>query len=250
METVEHIRKLPMLGNDAIHIWGANVPEMRVRLDALSAVLNGDELAKADRFRREADRSSSIVARGALRVLLSGYTGLPAAELQFQYLETGKPFLAVPQASRLLAPEELPGRRDACGTIAFNISHSGDWVVLAFGRERQVGVDIEQLNRATDVLAIAERYFTQEEIGLIRSADDQHATFFNLWARKEAYIKARGSALFRELTSFAVPQGDVEKDGWFFQRLEAGSKYAAAVVTDKAVSDMPCFDFGGMQWDS
>ncbi|MDF7808542.1 4'-phosphopantetheinyl transferase superfamily protein [Pontiellaceae bacterium B12219] len=243
-----------MLGTDAVHIWGANVPEMRVRLDALSAVLNSDELAKADRFRREADRACSIVARGALRLLLAGYTGLSAAELVFGYSENGKPFLVSPGwlTPRFASgrPQKERGRQDACGTISFNISHSGDWVVLAFGRGRQVGVDIEQLNRATDVLAIAERYFAEEEIEVIRRADDPHAAFFNLWARKEAYIKACGSVLFRELTSFAVPTDDVEKDGWFFQRLEAGSKYAAAVVTDKAVESMPCFDFGGMQWDS
>jgi 4'-phosphopantetheinyl transferase len=231
MEIIEHIKELPMLGTDVIHIWGAKVPELQDRLDKLSGLLSSEEAAKADRFHRDVDRATSIVARGALRMLLGAYTELPASELRFNYSETGKPYLDQSE-------------------ISFNVSHSGEWVVLGFGRGRQVGVDVEQLNRTTDVLAIAERYFAPEELELIRSAEDQSAEFFNLWTRKEAYVKACGSALFRELTSFAVPKDDVEKGGWFFQRLEAGSKYAAAVVTDKAVEDMPCFDFGGMQWDS
>jgi phosphopantetheinyl transferase len=78
--------------------------------------------------------------------------------------------------------------------------------------------------------------------------------FFQLWARKEAYVKARGSGLFQELSGFSVPvdNGNLpevgEKDGWIFQRLEAGSKYAAAMVTDKESDSVPCYDFGGLEW--
>lgn len=231
MKTVEHIDQLPMLGNDAIHIWGVRVPDLIDQLDRLKAVLCEEELAKAGRFLRESDRESSLVARSVLRVLFSGYTGIPASEIHFQYLETGKPHVAD-------------------SDIDFNVSHSGEWVVLAIGRNRNIGVDVEKIRREMDVMSIASRYFTPEEAALIENAEDQHALFFHHWARKEAYIKACGSALFRELSTYAVPNDDGEKEGWFFQRLDAGSKYAAAVVTDKCIGDMPCFDFGGMQWDS
>lgn len=65
-----------------------------------------------------------------------------------------------------------------------------------------------------------------------------------------------GSGLFRELSSFSVPilGNDLpevgEKEGWIFQRLEAGSNYAAAVVTDKSIKTMPCFDFAALSWDA
>lgn len=254
METVEHIKNLPMLGNDAIHIWGSNVPMFGNRLDALHAVLCEAEQKKAARFHRECDRQSSIVARGALRLLLSGYTGIPADELVFQYSENGKPFLVSTASSRL---QEERGRQ-GCPPheIAFNVSHSGDWVVLAIGRNRNIGVDVEKIRREMDVMSIASRYFTPEETALIEQAEDPHAVFFNLWSRKEAYVKAIGSGLFRELSSFSVPiigneLPEVgEKDGWIFQRLEAGSKYAAAVVTDKPITAMPCFDFAALRWES
>ncbi|VGO19021.1 4'-phosphopantetheinyl transferase family protein [Pontiella sulfatireligans] len=251
METIDDIRHLPELDQDTIHIWGVHVPDVLDRIDVLHAVLCNAEQEKAARFHREADRHSSIAARGALRVLLSGYTGVPSSELEFQYSENGKPSL-VPQASRLLRAGQ--GRRDACDTIAFNVSHSGDWVVLAFGRSRQVGVDVEMIKEEMDVMPIASRYFTPEEAALIENAEHSCAVFFQLWARKEAYVKACGSGLFRELSSFSVPieNGRLpdrgEKDGWIFQRLEAGSKYASAVVTDKALDDVPCYDFNALKW--
>lgn len=254
METIEHIKNLPMLGNDAIHIWGANVPMFGNRLEDLKAVLCPEEAAKAERFHRDADQASSIVARGALRILLSGYTGLSADELRFQYQETGKPFLVSPVSNRL--PEERSRQGCPPREIAFNISHSGGWVVLAIGRNRNIGVDVETIRRELDVMAIASRYFTLEETALIDQADDQHAVFFNLWSRKEAYVKAIGSGLFRELSSFSVPiigneLPEVgEKDGWIFHRLEAGSKYTAAVVTDKPINALPCFDFSALRWES
>jgi len=179
--------------------------------------------------------------------LLGGYTGVPAKEIAFEYSENGKPHLVPPASSRFPAGQ---GGQDACGTISFNVSHSGEWVVLAIGRRRNIGVDVERIRREMDVMAIASRYFTPEETAQIERAADLHAAFFHFWARKEAYVKATGSALFRELSSFAIPFEDGEKDGWHFRRLEAGSKYAAAVVTDKPIGNVPCYDFGGLAWDS
>lgn len=249
METVADIRKLPELGEDAIHIWGVHVPDVLDRLDALHAMLSVKEQEKAARFHRDVDRQSSIAARGALRTLLSGYTGILAADIKFSYSENGKPHL-VPQAARLPGSGD-ESRRAACGTVSFNVSHSADWVVLAFGRNRNIGVDVEKIKWEMDVQAIAARYFSAEEQALIERAKDRHTVFFQLWSRKEAYVKATGSALFRELSSFAVPlEENGEKDGWIFRRLEAGSKYAAAVVTDKPLASVPCYDFGGLKWDS
>lgn len=237
METIRDIQQLPELGSDTIHIWGVHVPDVLDRLDALASALCEKELEKAARFHRDTDRQSSVSARGALRILLSAYTGIPAAGIDFQYSETGKPHVVD-------------------SDMDFNVSHSGDWIVLAFGRNRQIGVDVERVKWDMDVLAIASRYFTPGETALIKNAEDRHTMFFQLWARKEAYVKACGSALFRELGTFAVPIVGSElpdlgiKDGWIFQHLEAGSEYAAAVVTDKPLASVPCYDFGGLKWDS
>jgi len=236
METIDDIRQLPDLGEETIHIWGVHVPDVLDRLDALHGLLSEKEREKAARFHREPDRQSSIAARGALRVLLSGYTGIHATEIGFEYSGNGKPSL-VSQPARLHSADE--GRRAACGTIAFNVSHSGEWVMLAFGRNRNVGVDVEKIKREMDVLAIASRYFAPEEIALIENAEDRIAVFFQLWARKEAYVKACGSTLFTELGHDAT-----KKDGWVFQNLDIDPGYAAAVVTDKKPTRVDCWRYG------
>ena len=270
METIADIRQLPELDADSIHIWGVHVPDMLGRLDALHAVLSPKEQEKAARLHRKSDRQSSIAARGALRVLLSGYTGIPAVDIEFNYSENGKPYLVpsvfgwprsrtVDFQSASLQHGWLPagqGRQDACDTVSFNLSHSGDWVVLGFGRQRNIGVDVEKIKWTADVLPIASRYFSLEEIALIENAADKHTMFFQLWARKEAYVKACGSTLFSELGNFSVPLDDGElpaageRDGWIFHRLEVGPKYAAAVVTDEKLATVPCYDFGGLKWDN
>ncbi|HEY5652933.1 MAG TPA: 4'-phosphopantetheinyl transferase superfamily protein [Pontiella sp.] len=231
MERVEKISQLLPLSGDEVHVWGLHIPSLG-QLERLQALLNKSELHKAERFQRRKDQESSIAARGALRVLLGAYSGQEPQQIHFSYTENGKPYLEG-------------------SSLGFNVSHSEDWVVLAFGCDRNIGVDIEQIRRNKVILPIATRYFTHEEVAWIEQFEDMHAVFFQLWARKEAYVKACGSALFRELSSFSVPLKSVgEKDGWFFYDLKAGSKYAAAVVSDKPMADVPCYDFGGLKWDS
>ncbi|MEN7972578.1 MAG: 4'-phosphopantetheinyl transferase superfamily protein [Verrucomicrobiota bacterium] len=237
METIADIRQLSELGEDSIHIWNVHLADVQDRLDALHGFLSEKERKKAARYHRDSDRRSSIAARGALRVLLSGYTGISAAEIEFNYSGNGKPFLVPPASSRLSV-------EDACDTISFNVSHSAEWVVLAFGRNRNIGVDIEKIKREMDVMSIATRFFTPEEISLIENSEDRHAIFFRLWARKEAYVKACGSTLFSELGT------NTEKKGWVFQSLEIDPAYAAAVVTNKELANVSCNDFGGLKWDS
>ena len=100
MEMIANIRELPRLGDDTLHIWGVRVPDMLDQLDVLQGLLTAKEQEKAARFHRDADRHSSIAARGALRILLGGYTGIPATEIQFRYSENGKPSLVPPASSR------------------------------------------------------------------------------------------------------------------------------------------------------
>ena len=226
MDMIDHINSFPALPKEAIHIWGVHVPEVQDRAAELELVLSAHEREKAARFRRAADRVSSISARGALRMLLSGYTGIPVEAIDFSYTENGKPYI-----------------RNS--DIAFNVSHSSEWALIAIGRGRKIGVDTEKIKRTMKVAPIVERYFSLEEQSAMLAANDPCALFFELWARKEAYVKACGSRLFSELKRMSVPIEDVaEKDGWFFHRLEVDSQYAAAVVSDQPIEQLPCYNFG------
>ena len=72
----------------------------------------------------------------------------------------------------------------------FNISHSGDMVVLAFANGCRCGVDIE-MHRAIGFLNF-EANFTKKEWNTIVTSENQAVQFFDYWAVKESIIKADG----------------------------------------------------------
>ena len=59
--------------------------------DSDASVLSPDEIARAGRFQFEKDRIHFTRCRSALRQLLAGYLAIPAAEVRFEYLTSGKP---------------------------------------------------------------------------------------------------------------------------------------------------------------
>ena len=84
----------------------------------------------------------------------------------------------------------------------FNVSHSGDWTVLALA-DNEVGVDIQQIKPVD--LHLAKRFFAEEEWKQIEAAGDRaEALFYRFWTVKEAYLKALGTGLNRPLNSFTV----------------------------------------------
>jgi 4'-phosphopantetheinyl transferase len=236
MERVSTIEEMPLLMDDEIHVWGAKVSELSDRLGDWSALLSEAERARAGRFRREEDCAMSMVARGSLRLLLAAYTGRDPAGLVLQAEAHGKPFL------------------EGDDSVAFNVSHSGEWVVLAFAKRCRLGVDIERLRSDRDMTGIAERFFSPEEMELVARSGDPQRTFFQVWVRKEALVKAHGQGLSFGLSRFSVPiaDGRLPEKGrwneWSFYGLEAGSRYASAVVTDRSMERVRCFDVGGLQW--
>ena len=89
--------------------------------------------------------------------------------------------------------------------IHFNKSHSGDFKVLAIA-ETPVGVDIEKVRKAD--LRVAKR-FCENEYNYITQKDSEHR-FFEVWTKKEAYLKYKGTGLNGGLDSFDVfslPEG-------------------------------------------
>ena len=72
METIRSVNKIAALQAGEVAIWGADVSEMSEDVDALAGLLSVEELAKADRLKKDPARLMSVVARGGLRVLLGG----------------------------------------------------------------------------------------------------------------------------------------------------------------------------------
>ncbi|MCR4896839.1 MAG: 4'-phosphopantetheinyl transferase superfamily protein [Lachnospiraceae bacterium] len=80
----------------------------------------------------------------------------------------------------------------ADGTLPkFNITHSGDYVLLALS-DAEVGIDLQE-HRGLKLQETADRFFSPEEAEALRRAgEEKPALFYRLWTRREAYGKAFG----------------------------------------------------------
>ncbi len=87
--------------------------------------------------------------------------------------------------------------------IYFNISHSGDYLILAVS-DKPVGVDIEK--RKNFNFRIAERFFSASEYQWLNAQPkvEFESNFLKIWTAKEAYVKATGRGIAADFTDFSV----------------------------------------------
>lgn len=176
------------LPDDEIHIWltkPQNIQE-RLLLDHYWSLMTAEEQAKQQRYKFAVDQHDALITRGFVRTLLSRYCDRPATEWRFEKGEKDKPEIIDPP---------LP--------LRFNISHTHGLIACAVCKTHDVGVDVEDTTRNSDVLAIADRYFSELEVAELFSLPEaqQRSRFFDYWTLKESYIKACGQGL-------AIPLGD------------------------------------------
>ena len=217
---------------DEVHVWRIALLQPEEVIQHCRESLATDEIERADRFYFDKDRNGFTVARGALRQLLGAYLNLAPRVVNFTYGPQGKPALAVPQSS---------------SGVRFNLSHSGEIALLAVSRDRELGIDVERIRADFASGEIATRFFSPEECAKLEQvpANASVDAFFNCWARKEAYIKARGEGLSIPLDSFEVAfapgekpallqvkTGDQHFSRWHFHELHPGPGYKAALAVE------------------
>ncbi|MBR6014005.1 MAG: 4'-phosphopantetheinyl transferase superfamily protein [Selenomonadaceae bacterium] len=183
------------------------VPELKVRLTLLDIrklkpfaeeilqYLPEERYQKAMSYRREEDRLRSIGSSFLIMQTIGNQ--------KLQYGEYGKPFVI--------------GKN-------FNVSHSGNYVVLAES-QNPVGVDIEEIVSEYQS-EIAEVSLTQREKIW---AGESPLRFFILWTRKESLLKCAGTGFFIEPN-----QIDVLSDSVFF--MEKFYKFSSVIFDNYVIS--------------
>ena len=225
-----HASLTPTFLTDHIDIWKVCLDKAKRGCDA--SVLSPDEIARANRFHFDKDRTHFTRCRAALRFVLAGYVAIPSTEIRFEYLSGGKPQLIADQNPR---------------RMQFNVSHSGNMALIAIGSGHRVGVDIEKIRVDIDAIVLAERFFSIRERKGLRALPDRLRVpgFFACWTRKEAFMKATGEGLSFPLADFSVTihpdrepgleeiRGNVEaRKRWFLADLSIVDGYRAAVAVE------------------
>jgi 4'-phosphopantetheinyl transferase len=212
------------------------------RQGRLRLILPPDERERAGRFHFEADRRRSVIGRGYLRLLLGEILDSPADKLQFEYDEFCKP--------RLKPAHRLP--------LQFNLSHSGELILIAVAKGRAVGIDVERIRTGLDFEGVAARFFSANECKILNSlaGPERDEAFFTCWTRKEAYLKARGDGLSMPLDQFDVSflpdeearlletrHGPDEAGRWRLLPVGASTGYVAALAAQGCDWKLRCWDW-------
>jgi len=178
-----------------VRLWLINTAAIREeQVQALLPLLSDSEAARYRRFVRPQRQRQFLIGRVLLRRALCAVLELPADALKVEE--------HVGHAPRVL----LPG---GVAPPGFSISHSGDWVACAVSASTALGLDIELLDPARDIGALAEQSFDAIELAALGMEPESQrmAAFYRMWSSKEARFKlGTGSDAAASCIALAHPE--------------------------------------------
>lgn len=177
----------PLLGPQDLQIWIIPCGADNGDPEALCPLLSGAEQARADRRLAPGHRAAYIRAHAGLRLILAAPLATPPARIEFQQGPQGKPAVA--------------------GPLEFNLTTSGDLALVALRWHQPVGIDCERLTNNRNLLAIARRLFSPDEVQRLVAADtaERPEVFTRYWTALEASVKHAGRGLFQPPDPAAPP---------------------------------------------
>jgi len=221
-----------------VDVWSADLVFDSTTLQFFLKTLSAQEFAKFNGFKSQQQANRYLAVRGVLRRILAGYLSVEPVDLRFEVSAYGKPYL-----------------RNAA--LFFNISHSNDYLLVVVSDFDQIGVDVERIEIRSNLLGLAKRCFSLDELSFWRdlSSSGQLQMFYQLWVRKEAFVKAvgRGIALGLDRCELQVPElARLSKipddfglaDNWIVAGLQVAEGFAAAAVIPNCslVLNQYCFE--------
>jgi 4'-phosphopantetheinyl transferase len=226
-----------------VEVWAVALCQPEEQLTRLAATLSDDEQARAERFRFDQHRNRFVAGRGLLRAILGFYLGRNPRELEFVYSARGKPSLV---------------HSDDQSAPHFNMAHSGDLALVAVAGTGDVGVDVERVRPLSEAEDIVSRFFSPRESDGFKAVPEAERSraFFNLWTRKEAWLKATAEGIGQSLNqvevSFLAGEsarfislfGSIEAaEQWRLWELVPAPGYVGAVATRAKDAAVNCWSW-------
>lgn len=229
----QSVSQLPELDAGDLHVWLIEIDEL-LRL-LLEASLSEPERERAAAFRFRSHQNQYVVARGALRFMLGQYLGQPARNIEIAYADGGKPFLS---------PRFLP-------SIKFNLSHSHQYVLLALAHEQELGIDIELRDpQAIDEGLLSQCLTSTETLTYEHVLPEERTEFFfDLWTRKEAYLKLVGDGLGIPPNEFSLSlmrsgSQTIRGDQIYFTETPVIENFSSSLATGKEPTKVHFYTLG------
>lgn len=174
-----------------IHIWKVCIDKYLSESSQYLNIISQDELERSARFCAHKDQASYVTSRGILRKILSRYLLIAPNKIKFNYNNYGKPYLCP---------------TNKINDITFNVSHSGSLVLYVVARNRDVGIDVEEMCHVDNYEKISEMLFSHEENTKLKhyAPHERLEAFYKCWTSKEAIAKAIGQGLSYPLHTLSV----------------------------------------------
>ncbi|KOS28409.1 4'-phosphopantetheinyl transferase [Bacillus anthracis] len=175
------VDSIPTLNENDCQIWWGRISDLQSWHYNL---LNDVEREKANSYHHSADRARFIIGCVISRLVLGKILSMSPVQVPIDRmcpvckLQHGRPQL----------PEGMP---------QLSVSHSGEWVVVAFTKFAPVGVDVEQMNPNVDVMKMAEDVLTEIEKAQAMKLPNEKKIedFLTDCTKKEELLKATGEGL-------------------------------------------------------
>jgi len=225
--------ELPSL-ETSVQVWAVRLDDPGIDVERGHDLLSLAERERAARFKFAKHRRRYVAAHAALHEILGRYLRAQPRRLSFEVGANGKP--------------KLTGETG----IDFNLSHSEEMALIAVGRGRELGVDIEQVREKFEFEEVAERFFSAKEVAALRALPPalQRRAFYKCWTSKEAFLKAKGTGLSGALDEVDILLTDhrhvriaAAVPGWRLCELASIVEYESALVCAGAPTGIHCYQW-------
>jgi 4'-phosphopantetheinyl transferase len=178
-----------------VEIWWMNLEEFtQADVEAWLPLLSEEEQARVHRFAKEVNKIGFVAGRAIARTLLSSVSGQHFDFFEFPIGENGKPRLESDNTEN---------------DYFLSVSHSKGLVAVGVGKNLDLGLDIENLERLIIPRAIHSFLPDKEKKWLQDTPIElMNENYLRLWTLKEAYVKATGLGLSQSLDAFWFEQTD------------------------------------------
>ncbi|MFK7974080.1 MAG: 4'-phosphopantetheinyl transferase superfamily protein [Rickettsiaceae bacterium] len=209
------------------------------KLQKFLRYLSDKEKDKAYKYRSELLVHRYIITRGFLRLILHWYTKQNPENIQIKIGSYGKPF--------------IPNSK-----IRFNISHSNSIACYALTINQEIGVDIEFQSKDLNFEDLLDYVLSKEEIINFHALKDNEKfnTFYELWTKKEALVKATGDGLTYDITNIStMPFGEKSKVTLFYNQesikkelycypISVPQNYSGFIATNRKIREILYMQIG------
>lgn len=160
------------------HIWLVDGRDLSdADLAGFRALLDAGEALRHQRFVRPERQRQFLIGRVLLRQAVGRLMGVAPHTVRLGERVGQAPLLTLDDATLALP--------------FFSISHSGRWVACAVSADTALGLDIEVIDAARDLVALAGHAFGAASAAALAALPDaaRAARFYRLWSEHEARYK-------------------------------------------------------------